>query len=257
MKDFFVYKYKGKIFSVSNNIPITTGDIDDFNEILFNYFSNIGKTSEIRVVVLETWMLLEYYIRSALSYSFGMNKFKTDELDPKYQLLPSSFQVCLDKMKLIINTQRKLPLPPTRKQGNTLPYDLWKYIKSKNPQICDEFEQIIEEYNREKYPELYDEKGDERLVIKLYFGAYQNVHIMTMFSNITNLWFDKAIKLNKTRNIAAHVFDSEAIYKELGFAGVNRFEMSRKFCIDLINELCLIRECKSDEKIDIDVDMDR
>ena len=51
MKDFFVYKYKGKIFSVSNNIPITTGDIDDFNEILFNYFSNIGKTSEIRVVV--------------------------------------------------------------------------------------------------------------------------------------------------------------------------------------------------------------
>ena len=149
MKDFFVYKYKGKIFSVSNNIPITTGDIDDFNEILFNYFSNIGKTSEIRVVVLETWMLLEYYIRSALSYSFGMNKFKTDELDPKYQLLPSSFQVCLDKMKLIINTQRKLPLPPTRKQGNTLPYDLWKNMKGKNPQICDEFEQIIEEYNRE------------------------------------------------------------------------------------------------------------
>ena len=100
----FVYKYKGKVFSTFTNIPITAEDIMEFNEIAFNYFDNIKKTEEIRVVVLETWMLVEYYIRLGLSYTYNINKYKTERLNPKYDLLPNSFQVCLEKLNLLLTS---------------------------------------------------------------------------------------------------------------------------------------------------------
>jgi len=250
----FVYKYKGKVFSTFTNIPITAEDIMEFNEIAFNYFDNIKKTEEIRVVVLETWMLVEYYIRLGLSYTYNINKYKTERLNPKYDLLPNSFQVCLEKLNLLLTSQRSLPLPPTRKEELALSNGLWKYMKEKYPHICEDLLKITDEYNAKKFPELYNEIDSSIFAVKRYYGPYQDVKVTSMFENITEDWFKKAVKLNRARNVAAHSYDSEKIYKELGVSGSNRFEICRQYCIKLIEELCFITECDLDANIDIDMD---
>ena len=254
MREKFVYRYKGKVFSTFSNIPNTAEDIIEFNEIVFNYFNNIKKTEEIRVVVLETWMLVEYYIRLGLSYAYDINKYKTEKLNPKYDLLPNSFQVCLDKLNILLVSQRSLPLPPTKKVEMTSSYGLWKYMKEEYPHTFEEILKITDEYNSKKFPELHDEIESSIFAVKTYYGPYQDVKFTSMFENITENWFKEAKKLNRARNVAAHSYDAKNIYKELGVSGDNRFESCRQYCIKLIEELCFITECDMEVNIDIDLD---
>lgn len=256
MCETFTYKYKETIFSITDNIPISANEIPDFNDMLFHCFTNIKNTTEIRVIILETWMVLEYYIRSGLSYAFNLSQYQTDDLDPKYELLPNSFSVCLDKLKLLIDTQRKLPPAPPEKDDIKAPFGLLHYMKIEYPDFYEKLGSIIEEYNKIKHPECFPEIDYSLIAVtSSYYGPFQKRKIVSVFENITDSWYRKALKLNKARNIAAHSYNSEKIYTSLGINGSNKFENTRKYCPNFLNELCSYKVCAPDTPIDIDMDI--
>lgn len=251
-----IYKYKGKIFSISGDLQISPTEIHEFNEILYNSFKKIKSTEEVRVIILETWMLIEYYIRSALSNAFDITKYSTNDLDPKYDLLPNSFQVCLDKLKLLLDTQRKLPLPNPEKDSLSGKLSLVSYIKINYSEFFNQLVHITEEYNKINHPESYQTDYSHTIYTQSldYYGPYQQVDFVKSHENIDAKWFNNAKKINKARNMAAHSYDSNKIYAVLGINGSNRFENSREYCLTLIQEMCNLKICDSDTKIDIDMD---
>ena len=254
MHDTFTYKYKDTISSIPDNIPLSTKEIPEFNDILFHCFTNIKNTTEIRVIILETWMVLEYYIRSGLSYAFNLSQYQTDDLDPKYELLPNSFKVCLEKLKLLIDSQRNLPPAPPKKDDIKAPFALLDYMKKNYPDFYEKLNFIIEEYNRKKHPECFPKIDYSFIAFPInYYGPFQIEKIVTAFENITDSWYKKALKLNKARNMAAHSYNSEKIYGSLGINGSNKLENTRDYCLNLLNELCSYKVCKPGTPVDIDM----
>jgi hypothetical protein len=53
---------------------------------------------------------------------------------------------------------------------------------------------------------------------------------------ITDNWIKKAIKINSARNFAAHDYNHETIYKELGIKGGKKLFLLKSFCKETLNE---------------------
>lgn len=250
MEKQFTFKYKGDVFSITRNTTLSPSDVEEFSNLLYNGLTKMHNSKEIRVIVLETWLIVEYYIRCGLEKAFNLNKFKTDDLDPKYDLLPSSFISCLEMLNRILKSQKNLPLAP-KKEDITASPQLWGYITEHNPKLLKEIKQIVEEYNNFYYPQ----KETDICLSLQYFGPYQQEGLVNEYCNVDEKWIKKANKLNRTRNLAAHSYDEEKIYQSIGFSDEQRFEKAKNFCIGLLNDLCSFAICKSNDSVDIDMDL--
>lgn len=251
MADNLKVKYKGEVYSVSTNMLLSANEIEEFMDMIHHCFEKIHSTTEIRVIVLETWMMIEYYIRLALSYVYHIQKYKTDDIDPKYDLLFNSFNVCIEKFKLVLESQRKLPKPPKEKDSISGGAILL-YIRDKYPDTWAKLREIEEEYNKKDEP-----KDLTTININDYMttrGPYQDARFVDSFANIDEEWFRKANKFNNTRNCAAHNYREEKIYHALGFSGERSFELSKQYCIDMLKDLCSFERISAEESVDFDLD---
>ena len=250
MTEGFAYKYRGNVYRVPDNSCVTASEIDEFVLVMHKCFETIKKSSEIRNVILETWILVEYVIRLYLCNIYSVERFKTDELDPKYELLSSSYEVCLQKLELLLKSQRKLPDPPAPIEGFHPSRGILRYLQN-HPEIKELIIEIENECNKS-----YDKyRQSELLSVKpLYFGPYKDIKLMALLKNIDDEWFKRARKLNKIRNFAAHSFDENKIYGELGLNGKNRLTSAREYCLEIIRILCGYEQLDSDAHFDIDMD---
>jgi hypothetical protein len=194
-------------------------------------------------VVIETWLISEYYVRLALAHAYQISHYKCNDIDPLYDLLPNSFHACITMLEKLLKSQRQLPINNVDKKytfsGST---KLMYYMLKKYPDIYNQIHEIEDEYNIN----IGWTKMDTYTALnqRTYYGPYQNEQWVINMKHIDKKWFDKIRKINEIRNSAAHKYDESTIYKLMGFKGSTAFEKAKKYCLDLIYQMFSISDVK-------------
>ena len=233
------------------------GSVIDFMELekLATLWTNSVKVAtSSRQIVLETWLLLDYFVRHLLAGAFDLNRFSTEEFDLRYELLPQSFDRCLTLLENIYNEHLKVAEEkPTSSLRTSIGF--WEYLRRNHSDLEEKLLHADKAYIKEKFG--YDREAElEKNILSvnatpiftLSSRSTSRVSAawMEAASKLNASWFKSAKRLNKARNKAAHTTDNERILQELGIKGKDTFNKVRKECEFVIERLMGIVKAASD-----------
>lgn len=211
----------------------------------------IKLSSQPREIVMESWFLLDYLIRSLLLEAFDITEYSFDDCDLHYKYLPQSFDSCLDNLYTIIKAQRSVKAKYKYAEDYlqyphiSMPGSFINFLSTKYKRFLDDFQNIEKEYYME-CESLYYEKfvssgeglefpNNEKPVKTVSKGWLDSLQ------NINDDWVKGVKSLNKIRNIAAHNYDREKIYDKFGCNGANKLDVLRTKCLELIENALRIK----------------
>lgn len=219
----------------------TEATLKEFEEIISYNSHNMSTTSNPRTIIMETWLILDWFIKHQLIMGLGLEKYHTNEFDPHFEILPFSFEGCVDLLNKLLNDQKKYPKKPSAPNYELRgSHDIWEHIEQHYPDVMDGI-------NRAKHS-LLIEKGiiDKNSVIGSYCympketeGIFRSVtdSWLQSLSEVDKEWVKKAKRINKARNYAAHRNSHELIYETMGKSGPNRLEELRQECYSILEQL--------------------
>lgn len=224
----------------------TSKEYEEFTNTIYGCIKEIKNSNSIRHIVLETWLIIDYFLQDAVGKAFNMNELSTKEHDWRTIVLPRSFRDRLNIFEQLLESQKNLPTDPYE-YVIKLPAQFWRSLR-KDQQLFNKFEELEHSYYEKYHPEIIEQKEKEEqnkknlLPISLSNSPetiqYQtNKQWYDFYKNIDDNWFKEANHINKARNKAAHSYNSADIYKELGLTGEKAFEQSKKKCLGIINNL--------------------
>ncbi|MBN1796136.1 MAG: hypothetical protein JW804_05640 [Sedimentisphaerales bacterium] len=217
--------------------PPASGTLFDQLEFVENLeivLKKIETSNEIRQIILEGWLLIDYIITYVIRDALGIPECIEEELE----LIPFSFVKKIDLIKKLIRIEgAKLP--------NYRSFQAYELHPEFHSELIEEkhlYKRLMEMaivFERKKCP-----KEAEGLALKR--GDFENSRFVPEWwyenvSNLDNIWFDECVKLNKARNIVAHNFkmrDSD-IFKELGVSSLDQF---KKVVIEMIKDIVFKKE---------------
>lgn len=211
----------------------------------------IQKSTSVRLIIIETWLILDYCIRDIILGTLNLHNKTSENYDLRYKLLPFSFERCVEFLMNLINSQRNLPIKPyepSRLNGST---GFWLFISKNHKNIYDKIIELEDEYllkTDPKYKEYKSNINDQVLGISIKTILIRNNIEYRFMSDewlnsskaLDEEWFKKMKWINNARNIAAHSPDLERIYEKLGINGDNKIEKLRTSCIEQIEKLLKI-----------------
>lgn len=226
-------------YEFSNNTPgiFSLNQLDEIDTFISIKTKEIEESKNPRLIILETWFIVDWLIRQIIISGINSLDLKTDEYYPHYQLLPNSFQKCIECLKGLIDSQKKLkPKPLKKKDCLSGSFELWEYIKKESPKTFKKIGKLEKEFQRGKYkiPKDLEFYIGDKVIEK---GKYRFVseEWLLSVSKIDTEWFVKASKLNGARNKAAHAFDESSLFKSFGINGKNKIEKLRKECLNFLS----------------------
>lgn len=202
----------------------------EFNGNVERVFSLIDDSTNPRIIVLETWLIVDYAIRQLLIFGLNLNEYRSAYFKP----LSDSFERNLSLLFNVIKEQRDLPSRPTDYSLH-LPKDFFMFCYANFPE---EFK-VLENLEYKFYAWIQSQNlivrpsGD---MSKFRFVTDEWVEVV---KGIDADWKAKAERLNKGRNSAAHSFDSNELFKAFGLNGneENRLKLLKQECGDLLKFL--------------------
>ncbi len=217
------------MFDDTKSIP-TFLDLPDYIEFLERVDRTmvfIGNSDNPRMIILETWLIIDYSIRQILRYGLEVDKFSDDNFD----ILPQGFKDCSKLLQNFIKIQKE-KLPNPAQHIILLPYE-FKIAMLEDKEFLKKYCQYEQEYYS-----LHKVTGDGYLTNKSD-NRFRNVadEWLHVIRNLDDDWFDKANKLNSVRNFAAHSFDKNMIFKKLGLTGRNTIDKLKDYCILTMKDL--------------------
>lgn len=225
-------------------------DILAFLKLTEEFFKAVQGLNNPRYIVLETWLLVDFAIRTILSNLFDLTKFNSEEeeFDLRYKLLPG-FDKSIAILKKILKIQRSLPENPDD-YSVKLPAKFGFFFMRNYKKEFMKYLDIEQEYYKKYYPKLarnYNEKINVTLpsksdVSKIPKRYCANQRFVNNLQSIDENWFKTALKLNKARNTAAHSYDSQKILLAFGHKGQKAAEKTKKECLAMIEKLLGIVE---------------
>lgn len=256
-------------FALGENTPIISSakKIEEMVLILETNIKNIKQTKFPRHIVLETWLISDYFIRMFIVSGLNIDKYSTQDFDLAFELLPQSSRDCLDFLDKFIKIQNELPTEVhTRKNELKLPAMFSYYMIKEHRDFYDEhFIPIVKLYYKKYHPELVDMAKtceEEEILMKesltaskmpLTFNDYlKKLKEIPEYRNVSDDWlkiannlikndfFKSFGKFNKARNKAMHVIKTEKMYQELGINGKDeklKFKQLKKESIKLLELL--------------------
>lgn len=213
-------------------------DILELEKIAELWANSVESATSARQIVLETWLLVDYWVRLLLAGAFNIAQYSTDDFDLRYELLPQSFDRCLSLLERLYATHLKLP---EQKPSSAVSMSIgFAYHLRRNER--DLFDKIIEADNAyikaEFGVEPYDDGHirplpslDKRNPTRLSNGWMKTI------AKLDASWYKTARRLNKARNVAAHSTDNERILLALGVKGDNAIAKVRKDCEFVVKTL--------------------
>jgi hypothetical protein len=219
-------------------------DMEDYAKIAEECISAIEKSTSIRQVVLETWLLVDFAIRELLSNLWGLKQFNSEDedFDLRYELLPS-FERCTRLLERVLSIQRSLEEDPDIHRVR-MPVRFIYFYKKSYPDEFERFLQIEQGYYREYYPQL---ATSERSASSLTTTSITvtpprrrycvNKAWVEALHDLDKAWFRLARRLNKARNVAAHSYDANKILSAFGYAGPNAAEQPKRECKEMLGKL--------------------
>jgi len=231
-------------------------NIDEYTKVVIECFNSIEKSSNVREIVLETWLILDYFVRMVLSNLWELDEFNNEEkdFDLKNELLPS-FENCLRLLERILTIQRSLNENPISHLIK-VSFGFWLFIKKEHPDFHKKFLEVEEDYYQKYYPQLSRKSQQETWL----YSSSKPLNVLSSkqrycvnkgwvngLSNLDEEWFKLARKLNKARNKSAHSHDPSSIAKAFGYSGANETEHIKQECLGLIDKLIGIVKMPKDQ----------
>lgn len=233
-----INKVKYKI-DFPESFRISANSIEKLEKVISNCLMSISQSNDLRKIVIESWLIIDFFVRLLLEQCFELASFTCDTLDPKYDLLPESFKKCIELLRTILREHRKLPIKQKEGEEIRASAGIWLSMERENPDLYKVLNDFVEKYNKEKYG-----SNEEYAIIYLQsINQYYRHEYVKQCEFIDDDWFDNVMKINKARNKAAHMYDVNDIYKVFGKSGENAFEQSKTFCLNIISKTCYISIC--------------
>ena len=206
--------------------------------IMARNYLGIAKTGPLRLLVLETWLFLDYTVARLLQSGLGIVKDAGDVIDIREQVLPSYLR-SLSLVVKIRDINRELARPVPRM---TMPMALFRHFKEHEPTLLDE---LIK--TEERFLEgigLFHETvlGQTMSMTQSRKARWVSDEWLKMTSRIDTAWRAKAEQLDRARNKAAHSYNELAIAAKLGFTGPDALELARAECRSIAGSLVDVTE---------------
>lgn len=229
----------------SNNPLYTTLESFEIYKKLVKETKDVIKnTDNPRIIIIQTWIIIDFCIRDILISGLHLSDFIFEDLDLRYSLLPQRFDNCIKLIKDIRKTQKKL------KERSPDPYLGWSvtfryFIKEQDPHFYSKLLEYEQNYYKKYHPECVS-KPNRIFIPNPGYDIVTNKRInyrsvdkgwLKSVEKITDDWIKKATKINKVRNYAAHGYNYELVYKELGLKGNKKLLLLKSFCKNMLNEL--------------------
>jgi len=218
-----------EMFDEQKSIPnfLDLPDYVEFADKIDKTITFLEETNNSRLIVLETWLIIDFSIRHILKFGLEINKF----CDENFDLLPQGFRDCTNLLQNFIKKQKDKQPNPSKKMI-LLPYEFKMAIIEDK----DFFKKFIK--HEAEYYEKINFSG-YWTITDLQDSKYRNVdeNWLKSVEKLDDKWFEKANKLNKVRNNAAHSFDESKIFQEIGLNGDRKLEKLKEYCINTLNDL--------------------
>ena len=94
-------------FSFGNNTPLFSSLIETNKLIVLlnKSIESIKLIDNPRIIIIETWLILDYFIRDFIVSGLNLNIFCYEDFDLKYELLPQSFDRLVKFLEEFIKQQ--------------------------------------------------------------------------------------------------------------------------------------------------------
>ena len=252
-------------FRISKNITVgedsilnfgTSDPFPEYISFIKNSIKQIITSQNPRLLILESWLLLDYSIRQLIIWGIGAYESSNRNFDLRNELLPISFKACIDFLGKYITYQQGLPIDPNSNLLK-LPLSFSKFIYwDIEPEETIIINKIIDRYNMKMNPSMDP--------IYLRSKKEEDIHTLTIPKNkkpiqktpkyrtvspnwmktascLDESWFKQIRKINNARNRAAHSYNEGGIYSIFALKGKNKFERLKEVCIDSVEKLLAIK----------------
>ncbi|MBA7477765.1 hypothetical protein ES707_13179 [subsurface metagenome] len=196
-------------------------------------------SNNIRLIVLETWLFIDFCIRELLMSGLGLNSVNIDTCDLRSQLLPISFSRCIELIEKLKKTHSGLPQDPDVKAIKLPPCFIF-FTKKHYPNFLSKLLDIEKEYYSKHVPELVTKKYNP-LEVETIPSSVQYSRIpegwIKAVERIDQDWIKSANRLNNARNQAAHSYDSKKILQRMGYSGTSAVAHLKDECVKLLRNI--------------------
>ncbi|GEM_PF-3069085 len=226
----------------------TEQQLESYEELIQTCITSIKESTNVRLIVLEVWGLIDYIVRDLLISGYGLNQFCQDDFDLRYEMLPRSHHELLKLLQTTINKQNKIHQarkeylsdmghPYYKLSGN---HEFFQYLEESHSCVVEELERLSIELHNKKHPckkirnnkdYIYTEKKEDIDLGIIPVGWLDEVR------RLDSSWFNTAEKLNTARNKAAHFANPRIIADEFGVHGITYMYKVKNICIDMLNKL--------------------
>jgi hypothetical protein len=207
----------------------------------------VERSDNVRLIVLETWLFIDFCIRQILISGLDLNEINVDCCDLRIHLLPRSFRGCIHLIVRLRDVHSALPRDPSDMEVR-LPGLYLLFIKKEFPKLFTKLLEVEQQYYRRYAPELV-KTGPFGLpkykTLAIYTSKpevqveYSNISVgwLNAVVQIDKEWIKAANRLNEARNFAAHSYDASAILSRMGYSGPNSVSHLKDECIELLKKL--------------------
>lgn len=206
----------------------------DYLNIASRYIEAIQSYQSIRLIVLETWLLLDYSIRQLILSGLNLSQFMNEDFDLASNLLPKSFRNCLNLLIKLRDLNHHLPQEPPQ-YPFTGSLDYISYLNENDRESVERIEELTKEYCKANSISEFQSNLDDD---KFRFVKDEWLRIV---DQINNEWQKKAERIYFARNLAAHSYDDQAVAKKLGFNGKTSLYKVRKYCLKVFEDMLGIK----------------
>ncbi|KYG78628.1 hypothetical protein EV198_1427 [Roseivirga ehrenbergii] len=190
-------------------------------------FDLIRTTDRPRIIILETWLVLDELLKRTILKGIGLEVLIYSEI----HILPFGF---IDKLELLdkIIQSEKNKKPNYSSKSIQIPGSMLTSMLKDKAFFRRYLEYEKEYYTQEELPNstIDDIENPEkyRFVNETWLDAMQD---------LPKGWKDMMRKINKARNLASHSIHEDKIYKTFGFNGNDQLETLKQFCLSILSSL--------------------
>lgn len=240
MTDESLVDLKGVNFSAAALFYGSAPMLEDLARLASDSIEAIRNSDNPRLVVLESWLLLDYALREFLMAGLSLHRYSTTAFDLRYELLPRGFTACVE----LVEGLRKAynPRPPDPGTGGvSSSAHFWLFLSREHPQFFARLGELEEEYFQEHHAGQSRESHLLARAMRPPTGHDEYCELpeawVRVAEKLDSDWFAGARRLNNARNLAAHSHDRDAILRAFGLTGPNALDQLKKQCKQLILNL--------------------
>lgn len=204
----------------------------EFNGNVERVITLIDESTNPRIIILETWLIIDYAIKQLLFVGLNLQEYRSAFFKP----LSDSFERNLSLLFNLVDEQKKL-LPKPIDYTLYLPRGFFMFCYQNHPK---EFK-VVQKLEYKFYEWIMSQnvsvKPDSDLS-KFRFVTSEWMEVAETIAIDTD-WRKAADRLNKARNCAAHSFNSSDLFQVLGLNGneENKMRLLKKECSRLLSFL--------------------